>query len=372
MRQLHNLTFSILALRHNYDKDYYNTEDLSIDCHKAKGIYKKQSGSLIFEKAAGWLRFKLNASLTENTYKQASKNDDSSVKFNYNSLIRLVFSPKSELIVTGSKETYQINLNRLVDFPVHLSYDRLQKASAIHSPFINKDTYSLHYRLINNYSNLLLFVSGMYSNTKGGGLANVTQQGITRNLTYTDGGQEVWMALHAVVSKGLGHWPVDAKIKLSWTQSRVANVLNNMKFNTIVQVPKGEIGFRTRMKSILNFDLGALYKKNIYTSYAGRKQYNELFEAHLYTYIKYGHLKGTVNYTLSKTQGGGLERLSNNLGFQVSYHLKRFQLTLSGNELLHLHNNNWLMLSSSSYSSTTTYYRRMPGYLILSCGVNID
>ena len=361
-----------LALCHNYNKDDLDTEDFSLDSHKAKGIYKKQSGSLIFEKVAGLLRFKVNASLTDNKYRQPSNTDNSSVKFNYNTLLRLVFSQKSELILTGSRETYQINLNRLADFPIHLSYDRIQNSSAIHSPFINKDAYSLHYRLINNYSNLLLFVSGMYSNTKGGGLANVTQQGITRDLTYTDGGHEEWMALHGVVSKGLGHWPVDANIKLSWTQSRVASVLNGMMFNTTVQAPKGEINFITRLKSMFNFDLGGLYKKNIYTSYADRKQYSELFEVHLFTYFKYANFKGTLKYTLSKTNGGGLERLSNNIGFQVSCNLKRIQFTLSGDELLHLHKNNWLMVSSSSYSSTTSYYMRMPGYLLLSCGLRID
>ena len=361
-----------LALRHNYNKDDLDTEDYSFDSYNAKGIYKKQSGSLIFEKATGLLRFKVNASLTENKYKLSSKSESSSVKFNYNSLLRLVFSPKSELILTGSRETYQINLNRLVDFPIHLSYDRIQNSSAIHSPLINKEAYSLHYRLINNYSNLLLFISGMYSNTKGGGLPNVTQQGITRNLTYTDGGHEEWMSFHGVISKGLGHWPVDANIKLSWTQSRIASSLNGIMFNTTVQAPKGEINFTTRLKSIFNFDVGGLYKKNIYTSYADRKQYNELYEAHLCTYLKYDQFKGSIKYTLSKTNGGGLERVSNNIGFQVSYNLKKIQISLSGDELLHLRKNNWLMVSSSSYSSTTSHYMRMPGYLLLSCGLHID
>lgn len=365
----YNIAF---ALRHNYNRDDLDTEDYSLDNHKAKGIYKKQSGSLIFEKATGLLRFKVNASLTDNKYRQSSKSESSSVKFNYNSLLRLVFSPKSELILTGSRETYQVNLNRIVDFPIHLSYDRILETSTISSPFINKDAYSIHYRLINNYSNLLLFVSGMYSNTRGGGLANVTQQGITRNLTYTDGGHEEWMSFHGVISKGLGHWPVDANIKLSWTQSRVESSLNNMTFNTTVQVPKGEINFITRLKSIFNFDVGGLYKKNIYTSYADRKQYNELYEAHLCTYFKYDQFKGSIKYTLSKTNGGGLERVSNNIGFQVSYNLKKIQISLSGDELLHLRKNNWLMVSSSSYSSTTSHYMRMPGYLLLSCGLHID
>ena len=227
----YNIAF---ALRHNYNKDDLGAEDNSLDNHKAKGIYKKQSGFLIFEKTTGLLRFKVNASLTDNKYRQPSKSESSSVKFNHNSLLRLVFSSKSELILTGSRETYQINLNRIVDFPIHLSYDRIQETSSISSPFINKDAYSMHYRLINNYSNLLLFVSGMYSNTKGGGLASVTQKGITRNLTYIDGGNEEWMSFHGVISKGLGHWPVDANIKLSWTQSLIASSLNGIMFNTTV------------------------------------------------------------------------------------------------------------------------------------------
>ncbi len=361
-----------LALRHNYNKDDLGTEDTALDSHKAKGIYKKQSGSLIFEKTAGVLRFKVNASLTDNKYNLSSKSDNSSVRFNHNSLLRLVFSPKSELILTGSRETYQNDLNRLADFPIHLSYDRIQNTSAIHSPFIDKDDYSIHYRLINNYHNLLLFVSGMYSHTKGGGLASVTQRGITRNLTYIDGGNEEWMSFHGVISKGIGHWPVDANIKLSWTQSRMTSVLNGMMFNTTAQVPKGEINLKTRLKSIFNFDLGGLYKKNIYTSYADRRQYSELYEAHLYTYFKYGQFKGSINYTLSKANGGGMERVSSNIGAQVSYNMKRVQISLSGNELLHLRKNNWMMVSSSSYSSTTSHYMKMPGYLLLSCSLHFD
>lgn len=365
----YNIAF---ALRHNYNKDDLDAEDNSLDNHKAKGIYKKQSGSLIFEKATGLLRFKVNASLTDNKYRQPSKSESSSVNFNHNSLLRLVFSSKSELILTGSRETYQINLNRIVDFPIHLSYDRIQETSSISSPFINKDAYSIHYRLINNYNNLLLFVSGMYSNTKGGGLASVTQKGITRNLTYIDGGNEEWISFHGVISKGLGHWPVDANIKLSWTQSLIASSLNGIMFNTTVQAPKGEISFTTRQKSIFNVDVGGLYKKNIYTSYADRKQYNELYEAHLCTYFKYDQFKGSIKYTLSKTNGGGLERVSNNIGFHVSYNLKKIQISLSGDELLHLRKNNWLTASSSSYSSTTSHYMKMPGYLLLSCGLHID
>lgn len=361
-----------LALRQSYNKDHLDTDDTSLDNDKAEGIYKKQSGSLIFEKTTGLLRFKVNASLTENKYQQPSKSESSSAKFNYNSLLRVVFSPKSELILTGSRETHQIDLNRLVDFPIHLAYDRIQKSSTISSPFINKDAYSIHYRLINNYSNLLLFVSGMYSNTKGGGLAGVTQKGITRNLAYSDGGNEEWISLHGVISKGIGHWPVDANIKVSWTQSRVASSLNGMMFNTTVQVPKGEINLITRLKSIFNFDMGGLYKKNIYTSYADRKQYSELYEVHLYTYFKYEQFKGSIKYTLSKTNGGGVKRISNNIGFQVSYNMKRIQISLSGNELLHLRKNDWLMVSSSSYSSTTSHYMKMPGYLLLSCGLHFD
>ena len=145
-----------------------------------------------------------------------------------------------------------------------------------------------------------------------------------------------------------------------------------MMFNTTVQVPKGEINLITRLKSIFNFDMGGLYKKNIYTSYADRKQYSELYEVHLYTYFKYEQFKGSIKYTLSKTNGGGVKRISNNIGFQVSYNMKRIQISLSGNELLHLRKNDWLMVSSSSYSSTTSHYMKMPGYLLLSCGLHID
>lgn len=360
------------AFRHDYNKDKLHAEDYSLDDNSTEGIYKKLIGSLIFEKTTGLLRFKINASLTGNKYERSTESASSSVRFNYNSLLRLVFSPKSELILTGSRETSQIELSKMADFPVHLAYDRIQMPSSIHSPFVSKDSYSIHYRLINNYSNLLLFVSGMYSKTKGDGLADATQHGVTRKQTYMDGGNEEWMSLHGVVTKGLGHWPVDANVKVAWTNSCVASSLNGMRFNTKVNVPKGEIYFTTRFKSIFNFDIGGLYKKSMYTSYAGKEQDNEQYEAHLYTYFKYDHFKGSIRYAISKTNGSGLERVSNNVGFQLSYSMKRLQLTLSGDELLHLHKNNWLNISSSSYSTTTSYYMRMPGYLLFSCGLRID
>lgn len=361
-----------LALRHDYNKDKLCAEDYSLGDNNEEGIYRKSSGSVIFEKAYGMLRFKVNASLTKNRYERSTESASNSVRFNYNSLLRLVFSPKSELILTGSRETSQIGLNKQADFPIHISYDNIQQASAIHSPFINKDAYSFHYRLINNYSNLLLFVSGMYSKTKGEGLANVIQQGIARTVTYTDRGNEEWMSFHGVVTKGLGHWPIDANLRLSWTQSRVTSSLNDIRFNTTVHMPKGEISFVTRFKSIFNFDLGSLYKKSIYTSYAGRQKHSEQYETHLYTYFKYDHFKGSIRYAISKTKGSGLERVSSNVGFQVSYNFKKFQFTLSGDELLHLRKNNWLTVNSSSYSTTTSYYMRMPGYLLFSCGLQID
>ena len=143
-------------------------------------------------------------------------------------------------------------------------------------------------------------------------------------------------------------------------------------FNTKVSAPKGEIYFTTRFKSIFNFDVGGLYGKSIYTSYAGMKQDNELYEAHLHTFVKYDHFKGSIRYAISKTCGGGSARVSDNIGFQLSYNMKRLQLTMSGDELLHLRKNSWLAASSSSYSATTSYYMRMPGYLLFSCGLRID
>lgn len=107
--------------------------------NSAEGIYKKLSGLLIFEKTTGLLRFKINASLTGNKYERSTESASSSVRFNYNSLLRLVFSPKSELILTGSRATSQIELSKNAGFPVHLAYDRMQMPSSIHSPFVSKD-----------------------------------------------------------------------------------------------------------------------------------------------------------------------------------------------------------------------------------------
>lgn len=122
------------AFRHDYNKDKLHAEDYSLDDNSTEGIYKKLIGSLIFEKTTGLLRFKINASLTGNKYERSTESASSSVRFNYNSLLRLVFSPKSELILTGSRETSQIELSKMADFPVHLAYDRIQMPSSIHSP----------------------------------------------------------------------------------------------------------------------------------------------------------------------------------------------------------------------------------------------
>ena len=80
---------------------------------------------------------------------------------------------------------------------------------------LDKNDFRQSLQITGNFGKASLYaLAGLYSKTKGGGQADVTQQGITRHLTYMDGGREEWMAFHGVVTKGVGHWSVDANIKV--------------------------------------------------------------------------------------------------------------------------------------------------------------
>ena len=362
-----------LAVRNDYIKDKFALDDSYTTNSNVIGAYNKLSGSLVFEKTTGLVRFSANASLTGNSYDLSEKEiNDKSLRLNFNSLLRFVFNPKSELIFTGSRETSQTDINHMVGFPIHLSYNRVQNASVDVSPFVNNDMFSFTYRLRSSYHNIIFYLLGIYYDTDGGGLANISQQGLANNITYKNGGREKLLSLNSVLSKGLGHYPADVKIKMSWSNSCIASSLNDVLFNNTIQSPKAELSLSTRMKSIFNYEIGTIYKGTKYISYADYTQKTNLWSAYAYTYLATGNFKGTLKYEFSNIHGDKQSRVNHNVGFSFSYNIKPFLLTLSGEELLHLNNNEWMSVSSSSYSSTVSYYKKMPGYLLLSASWNFD
>lgn len=359
-----------VALSHNRTKDELRLEDRYWHDHNTNSLYRKSGATLMFEKNKGFLQVRGGFAFVHNNYSLAEIKR-TSADINFNAQIRLVFTPKNELILVGNRETSHININRMLDFPMHLSYNRIQQTSRVTAPLVTNNVFSAHYRLLNNYSNLIMFLSAIYSRKDGAGLRNVNQHGITSDITFMDGGKEEWFSFHSVISKGLGNAPADIRLKLSWQNSSVAAALNNGLYTVKMRIPKIEANLVTRMKSFFNCDLGTSYERNMFTGYADRKTHNDLWEAHLHAFFVFGNFKGTLKYDLARTNGNDIVRTSHNIGFLMSYKLKRLKLSLSGDNLLYLRDNEWLAVNNSSYSSATTHYRRMPGYISLSCSWNL-
>lgn len=355
------------GILHNSSKDKISNSDLYWFDHEAASRFRKSSAFAYLEKSDGLLRFNARMSVVRNSY-DMEQLSESSFATDFNAQLRFVFSPKNELILTGSQESTCKEINRMASFPRHLSYNRVQQSSQINDPFLSKNEYSLHYRLINNYNRLMLFVSGFYSKTDGTGLRDIQQDGIVSNITFRDGGHEERMSLYSVISKGLSSLPADVRLKLSWQKSKSQAVMNENPFTSSYQVPQLELSLTTRARSVFNLDVGTSYERRMFRGYSSIKRHSDLWRTFLQGHFATGGFKSTLKYEINRTNGNGVIRTTHNVGFLMSYRIRQVKLSISGENILHLRNNEWLAVTNSSTYSQTSFYQRMPGHLMLSIG----
>lgn len=204
------------SIKYNHTEDRIDyDENVTTQELENKRKTNKYAGALKILKQRGLLRFSSSLTLSENEHSlHGTRKWLTALDGDF--MLRFVFSQKNELVLTGMRETTTTEINSMSDFPMHLAYDRMQLASNMKNPFVRKDIATLHYRLFNQYHNMMLFLTGLYSHTDGGGLRNIEQKGIANYVTQTDGATSKWGSLNSTLSKGIGSLPLTIMLKASW------------------------------------------------------------------------------------------------------------------------------------------------------------
>lgn len=225
----------------------------------------------------------------------------------------------------------------------------------------------LSYRYISLFNRLTLFAITSYTHIWDDAMIESSNDGIISFYRYHNGGyKEVWQS-QGYLSKGIADLPLEAKITPKFLLSR-NNTRNSYGISEIV-VTKADLSasVATRFRNFpLNFDFQATYG-------LGR---NKIKLPELKSDItSYGFtLKGiaTPIKGLSITMSGKYNRIYDDnmsvsqydMDMDASYKHKRFTFGITGQNVFHLKNNDWMSEHISSSVVTQTRYRKLPGYLM--------
>ena len=320
-------------------------------------------------KKDGLMRFSLGGILS---YMKYDANIDKFPKDNLKCIfspegnIRIVFSPKHEMGISASYVYTPKDIRYMVDYSMVSGYDKINGNSSIRNPYVNRFNVSFNYRLFNMYNNLLLFIVGSYSKDNNSVLQNVNQEGIASNINYSDGGKQQNMYMKVAVSKGINVIPLDLKLNISLSKQIGNSMINFDAFDIINKSLSTNAIIATRFKFFLNAEMSGKY--NRYSTITYKNSTNDMTEYSLQTKLLYAYkqLKGNIYICYNHgTNKYGLHK-NTDIGFSTSYNVKKISIKLSGENILHLHNYEWINTMTSNVFTSTSIFRKVPGNLLFS------
>lgn len=326
---------------------------IDVELSKDKGLFRFSVGTLIG-------RTYVNSSIADldNTY----TND-----FNPKATLTLAFSSTHRLTLSASRSDNNIELERLLREPMAESYNNIYRGSAITEPFSETRNLSLNYYIFDLFSNTLFYAAtGMTDNLFT--LKPYTRQdtSIVTQTYYNNDGSLRTTYITSHLSKGLGHWPIDAKLYATLTKNQSQTSVNGMDGDMQSTTCNLSLNFVSRSKKHFNGEIGGNYltNHNDIETLANLSSDMKQYGGHVAFIVSYPKFNASVRLSVTHMDNGSWTRDFYDLGFRMEYRLNKWRLTLRGSNITHIDNQDWLSVSSTPVYLSTSTYRKVPGYLI--------
>lgn len=329
--------------------------------------YSRYGISLRISKQSGLLRYSFGNSVIWNHCQYVTDINKTSVEWCPEIMLHLVFSPKQELRISGQRSVSEVPYERFLTYGIPTGYNSFRTSSLMKSPLMTKEQFFLHYRIIEQYYNFLLFINANYSREKGGGMDKIRQDGIISYHTYVDGGKIKNMGASLTIRKGLGNLPVDGQLYMGYNLSSLPFALGENITDYRMSRFSSSLTFSTRHLGPINAEIkGMLETTENKTSWYKNKS-NEYSVSIKLMYAK-NKWKGELLYSYEIIDGDLSYHSNNNIGFRISYNLKQLYFRLSGTNVLHLRKYEWSETNTSINYDSKTQYLRIPGYILATMG----
>lgn len=281
--------------------------------------------------------------------------------------MQFVFSPKHRLNLQATYDTKPTEIGFLSELQRVTGYNGLSQGSTVTDLFSNEANVSLNYSIFDLYTNTTFFAYASYINKRNLPESCISQEGIANTITYKDGGEQDFCTARLYLNKGLSFIPVDAKFTCSFSQTQYNVALNGSESRIKLQNTGAGLGFTSRFKAAFNAELEAGYNyQNNKTSNTSIK--NDMHEWSATGRLHYSQRKinAYIYGTFLNSENSYYNQNTVDLGFSCEYRIKKAGVKISGKNLLHLKDMEWVGIYNTLYYTSTSLYRKIPGNLQLS------
>lgn len=359
----------VLRLTVAYGKEREDVESHGITKEPLQDKYTslRYCISARFSKQTGFLRYNIGNSVVWSQSKYASHNSKTKAEWCPDIMLHFVFSPKQELRLAGQRSVSTAPYEHFLTYGMPLDYNSYRAVSLMESPFVTKEQLFLHYRIIEQYYNFLLFVNANYSQEKGSGMDKVLQDGILSTHTYVDGGNTKNMTLSTTIRKGLGNMPVDVQLYAGYNFSSLPFAIGETISDYRMKRFTNSLTFSSRYLSAINAEIRGLFEKTEINTSSYKTESNEYSVSGKLMFAK-NKWKGEFIYSYEVIDGDLAYHSNHNLGFRLSYNLQHLYFRLSGTNILHIREYEWSETNTSTNYQSQTQYIRLPGYFLATMG----
>lgn len=362
--------FKNVNLNASLSYDYFRNKLIYLDDRSIYEFSKwdKFQTNIRLEKNKGFFRFGLGVELSLNSYMGNVFDKRDTKGFVSPELsASLIFSPKHRLNLSFIYDTKPTEIEFLAKNSRVAGYNEMLNGSSLTKWFNNEANISLNYSIFDLFTNTTFFLFASYIDKHNLPKSCISQNNIISSTTYQDGGKQRVCMMKSYLNKGLSFIPVDAKLTCSYALTEYNILLkesdNNVKSQNIVT----GLNFSSRFKSAFNVELGVNYHYNTTTT-SNTSIENDIHEwtATSKFHYSYKNIKAYIYGNFVNINNPFYEQDNIDVGFGFEYKINKIGIKLSGNNLLHLNNMEWIGIYNTSYYTSTSLYKKIPGYLLCS------
>ncbi|MBQ7984851.1 MAG: hypothetical protein IJ250_04350, partial [Bacteroidales bacterium] len=354
------------TLAYNYNKNKFSYNDLSSK-ESEDLTWNEYSATLQLGKNKGFFRFYAGAELRNTHWKTGIEGLDNGSSWHVlpKGSVSLHFSSTHQLSLNANTDNEAIETEYLLRNKMVSGYSSLYLGSDITNPFTKSKNLSVNYNYHNLYSSTMLFCSAGLRENDLVKAHSVQDSSVVMMSKYGNDGHMQSKYLSAHLTQGLGSIPVDLQTGMNSSQSTNETSLNGVhdKMNSLNC--SLNLGFISRMKKILNFELSGSYSASKY-DYKVSTASNDMaeFGGNAALIFVYKNLTANVRYTFSYLDNETFGRNYSRLGFRAEYRINKFRIHVQGSNVLNVKNMDWVSISANQSYSSSTFYKKIPGYVL--------
>ncbi len=247
-------------------------------------------------------------------------------------------------------------------------YRGFRLPSQMTQPFARKLKADAQYHYVSLFRRLFFFAFLRYESARDEALSVTKNKGLLTENYYENGGKRDDFHTNISVTKGLGSSSIDLKSTLSYANTSLYLKRNDLLDKLQVHGIIGRIALQSRYRKVpINFEVEINYDRlNQKFIQSDMSAWKEEFGGWLSLFSNIDKLHISVTGKASRIRENLTSHNFFDLDFKIRYCWKKFDLQLSGENIFHLKNNDWIRNTLTPSYQSSTLYRRIPGNILLS------